>query len=114
MITQQEHDEAVERGQEQIRNNPGAIAVRFDLEHHLVTVDLNRGFSISFSPSRAQGLECATEEELSEIEITSSGLGIYFPKVDVDLWVPGLVKGRFGNDKWEAAWAEAHQDKQAA
>ncbi|SNT29611.1 Protein of unknown function [Granulicella rosea] len=114
MVTQQEHDEALERGRELIRNNPGAVRVRFDKELRQVIVELNRGFSITFPPERAQGLENASDEDLSEIEINSSGLGIYFPRIDADLWVPALAKGRFGNDRWEAAWAAAHSQDKAA
>jgi hypothetical protein len=108
MVTQQEHEEATRRGDELVKSEPGAIRARFDPIAGLVVIDLNRGYSISFPPARAQGLENAKSEELAECEITAAGLGIYFPKVDVDLWVPALVKGRFGNDRWEAAWAEAH------
>jgi hypothetical protein len=108
MVTQQEHDEATRRGEELVRDEPGAVSVRFDPATRRVTIDLNRGYSVSFSPERAQVLANASAEDLAECEITSAGLGIYFPKLDHDMWVPAIVKGRFGNDRWEAAWAEAH------
>jgi hypothetical protein len=108
MVTQQEHDEATRRGEELVRTEPGAVSVRFNPATRRVTIDLNRGYSLSFSPERAQVLANASAEELAECEITSAGLGIYFPKLDHDMWVPAIVKGRFGNDRWEAAWAEAH------
>ena len=108
MATQQEINEAAERRDETLRRETGAVAVRFDKEARLIVLELNRGFSIYFSPERAQGLENASDEQLAEIEITSSGLGVYFPKLDADFSVPNLVKGRFGNDQWEAAWLAAH------
>ncbi len=112
-ISEQEYDAAVERGLEMRRTLPRPIAVRFDPALHRVEVDLNWGYSIHFGPERAQGLEKATDAELAEVEIAGV-FGIYFPKIDVDLWVPGLAKGRFGNDAWEAAWAEVHRREQAA
>ena len=112
--TDLEHTQAAERGKELIRDNPGAVRVSFDPERRLVVVDLNRGFSIWFAPERAQGLENAINDDLTEVEITSSGLEVYFPKLDVDLWVPALAKGRFGNDRWEAAWAASHLQDRAA
>jgi hypothetical protein len=107
-VTQQEHDAAIRRGEESIRTQPGAIAVHFEPETRRITINLNRGFSVSFPPERAQGLANASNDELSEIEITSAGLGIYFPRLDADLSVPAIVNGRFGNDRWEAAWHDAH------
>jgi len=36
------------------------------------------------------------------------GFGIYFPRIDADLLVAAIAQGRFGNDRWEAAWRAAH------
>jgi hypothetical protein len=91
------------------RTLPNPVAVRYNRALRLIEVDLNWGYSIQFPPERAQGLERATDEELSQVEIAGVW-GIYFPTIDVDLWVPALVNGRFGNDRWEAAWREAHPD----
>lgn len=108
MVTQQEHDKAVRRGEEMLRTEPGALAVRFDPAARSIVIELNWGYSISFSPERAQVLSNASAEDLSECELTAAGLGIYFPRLDHDMMVSSIVKGRFGNDRWEAAWAEAH------
>jgi hypothetical protein len=58
---------------------------------------------ISFSPSDAEGLENATASQLGQIEITPSGLGIHFPKLDADLYLPALLEGVLGSRKWMAA-----------
>jgi hypothetical protein len=51
----------------------------------------------------AQGLENATPVDLSEIEISPSGLGIHFPKLDADFDIPSLMFGTFGTRRWMAA-----------
>jgi len=42
---------------------------------------------------------------LEEIEITPSGYGIHFPKLDADLYLPALLQGFTGSRKWMASGA---------
>jgi len=77
--------------------------VHYDRKNGLIVVDLISRLSISFSPRDAQGLERAKPSQLDEIEISPSGFGIYFPKLDADLYVPGLLEGFLGSKKWMAA-----------
>jgi hypothetical protein len=114
MVTQQEHDEAVARGEEMLRTRPRAVSARFDAQANTVIVDLNWGYSIAFAPERSQELAGAKPEDLAEIEISYPGFAIYFPRIDADLWVPGLAQGIFGTKRWEADWAAAHQINRAA
>jgi hypothetical protein len=58
---------------------------------------------VSFSPRDAQGLEAATPSQLQEIEISPSGFGIHFPKLDADLYLPAILQGFFGSRNWMAA-----------
>ena len=64
---------------------------------------LNTDVQISFPPRLAQGLAEASPDELAEIEITPSGLGLHWPKLDADLYVLGLLAGQFGSASWMAA-----------
>ncbi len=113
MIADAEHDAAVARGEEMYRTLPHPTAVRFNPETRHIEVRLNWGYSIVFPPERAQGLENATDEQLSDVEIAGV-FGIYFPQLDVDLGVPNMASGRFGNEAWEAAWAANHHEPIAA
>jgi Protein of unknown function (DUF2442) len=58
---------------------------------------------ISFPPSAAQGLDQATPSQLRSVEVTGAGTGIFFPELDADLYVPGLIEGVMGTRKWIAA-----------
>lgn len=50
-----------------------------------------------------QGLEHSKPDDLAEIEISPSGLGIHFPRLDADLYLPALLEGFLGSRQWMAA-----------
>lgn len=100
--------------QETLPSATYAIAARYNPATGMITVDLNRGFSISFHKSRSQALHRATDEQLSEIEVYNPGWSVFFPKLDDGFTVEGILAGRFGNRHWEEAWAAAHREPQAA
>ena len=113
-VTDQEWEEANERGREMLRTLPRATAACFDPQSRRIQIDINWGFSISFAPERVQDLHKASDDQLSSIEVSYPGFSFYFPKLDVDLWVPNLVKGRFGDDAWEEEWAAFREPPVAA
>src|SRR5271157_6087809 len=82
---------------------PKAVSAYYDRERHQIVIGLGSRLILSFSPHDAQGLENAKPSQLDEIEITPSGFGIHFPKLDADLYVPGLLEGFLGSKKWMAS-----------
>ncbi len=82
---------------------PTATSARYDRKSESIVVELSSGIGIFFSPRNAQGLEHATPSQLRTIEITPSGYGIHFPKLDADLYLPALLEGFLGSRKWMAA-----------
>ncbi len=94
-------DAAALRGEQRLLG-PHATRAHFDAARDRIVVELSTGIEISFSPGQAQGLENAPSDGLSEIEITPSGLGLHFPKLDADVYVPALLEGVFGSAKWMA------------
>ncbi|MDP1613455.1 MAG: DUF2442 domain-containing protein [Sulfuritalea sp.] len=94
---------ANKRGVERVRKTPIATAVRYDRRIGRLVIDLSSGIEIAFRPHDAQGLEHAKVSDLSEIEISPSGLGIHFPKLDADLYLPSLLEGFLGSRRWIAA-----------
>ncbi|MBK8754809.1 MAG: DUF2442 domain-containing protein [Candidatus Competibacteraceae bacterium] len=89
--------------QAQCEHGPTAVAARYDRRIHRVVVRLNTGLEIAFSPGWAQGLEHAHWQQLTPIEISPSGLGLHFPQLDADLYLPALLEGVFGSKSWMAA-----------
>ena len=94
---------ANERARELQRNFPRAISARYDRASRRIVVELSSKLALSFHPHDAQGLEHAKPSELEEIEISPSGFGLHFPRLDADLYVPGLLEGLLGSRKWMAA-----------
>ena len=50
----------------------------------------------------AEGLADAKPADLAIIEITPAGLGLHWPKLDADLYLPALLEGVFGSLRWMA------------
>jgi hypothetical protein len=88
-----------------------AVAARYDRRIGRVVIRLSSGLEIAFPPHDAQGLETAKPTDLDVIEISPSGLGIHFPKLDADLYVPTLLEGLMGSREWMAAQAQAKRGK---
>jgi len=94
---------ANKRAKELLASVPNAVSAHYDRETGRVVIRLSSNLDVSFSPSDAQGLEKATPSQLGEIEISPSGFGIHFPKLDADLYLPALLQGFLGSRKWMAS-----------
>jgi hypothetical protein len=103
MITDKDIELANRRGQARKAKYPAAVSAHFDEAAGKVVVSLMNGVDISFPPSAAEGLEGAKPSELREVEITGAGTGVHFPRLDADLYVPGLIEGLMGTRAWMAA-----------
>lgn len=91
------------RGRQLQATVPRAIAATYDRADGRVVVHFNSKLDISFSSHDAQGLEHAKPYQLDEIEISPSGLGLHFPKLDADLYIPALLDGLLGSRRWMAS-----------
>lgn len=96
-------ESANRRAQEMRASAPTAVSARYDRKSRRIVIQLSSQLEVSFPPRIAQGLEHATPAALRDIEISPSGFGIHFPKLDVDLYLPALLEGFFGSKKWMAA-----------
>ncbi|KAF0101588.1 MAG: hypothetical protein FD187_1860 [bacterium] len=74
-----------------------ATSARYDRRIGRVVIALSSGLEIAFRPHDAQGLERARPGQLKAIEISSSGLGIHFPDLDANLYLPVLLEGFLGS-----------------
>jgi hypothetical protein len=103
MARHDEFDRADTRAAERRKSTPGAVSAAFDKKQGKIVVELSTGLTIAFRPGDAQGLEQATPTDLGEIEISPSGFGLHFPRIDADLYIPALLEGFFGSRRWMAA-----------
>lgn len=49
-----------------------------------------------------QGLESATKEQIAQVEILGNGTGLHWPALDLDHYVPSLLRRIYGTKKWMA------------
>jgi hypothetical protein len=112
-LTSEEYEAAVARGKTRM-HGPRAKSAHYDAGRNRVIVRLTTGVEIGFAPRDAQGLQSASAEDLNAIELEAFGLGIHFPRLDVDLYVPALLKGILGSKRWMAARAVTGEAGHAA
>ena len=91
------------RGERMRASVPKAISAGYDRATGRIVVHLSSRLDVSFLPHDAQGLENAKPSQLDEIEISPSGLGIHFPKLNADLYLPSLLEGFLGSRRWMAS-----------
>jgi Protein of unknown function (DUF2442) len=82
---------------------PRALSARYDRASRRIIIGLSSHLEIAFAPRLAQGLEHASPAQLQLIEISPSGFGLHFPKLDADLYLPALLEGFFGSRQWMAS-----------
>ena len=103
MITDADVQAAEMRMTEKLNSIPHAIAARYDRRVSRIVVSLNTGLELAIPPHIVEGLNHARPAELAEIEISPTGLGLHFPTLDADLYIPSLLEGLFGSSHWMAA-----------
>jgi hypothetical protein len=104
------------KGRELQNAQPRAMSAQYDRRIGRVVIRLSTGLDVAFSPRDAEGLEHAAPAQLDPIEISPSGFGIHFPKLDADLYLPALLEGFLGSTSWMASrlGAEGGKTRSAA
>jgi hypothetical protein len=102
MVGRDEFIAATRRAAGRRAKEPVAVAARYDRHRGRIVVSLNTGLKLAFPPHIAQGLEKASPADLRDIEISPSGFGIHFPKLDAQLYLPAMLQGVFGSKSWMA------------
>lgn len=85
---------AAEQGHRLLARGPLATAARYEAGR--IHVELNNGCAFEFPVEQAQGLAGAQPADLRTVQIFAAGLGLHWPKLDADLYVPALIKGVLG------------------
>jgi hypothetical protein len=78
---------------------PGAVSARYVVEVDAIVIELAGGRRLLLPRRELQGLETASVEQLSEIEIHGR-TGVSWPQLDVDHYLPSLMAGQYGSNRW--------------
>lgn len=101
-IAEHELHEANTRMKKRLSEGPYAVAAHYDRATGRIVIELDTGIEVSIPHRLAEGLSDAKPDELEEIELSPSGLGLHFPRLDADLYVPSLLQGVTGSKTWMA------------
>lgn len=88
---------------EDARNSPPppmASKAEFLPGARLLLVCLKSGQRMAFPVEDLEDIKGATDEQLSEIELLGPGIAIHFTKFGHGVYVPYLIEGAYGSDKW--------------
>ncbi|MBW4460322.1 MAG: DUF2442 domain-containing protein [Nodosilinea sp. WJT8-NPBG4] len=110
----EQYQRAVAAAKQASATEPRAGVAYYDAISHLIVIRLNSGAVFSFSPDIAQGLAGASAEDLAAVEITPSGAGLHWEKLDADFSVIGLLSGCFGTRTWMTKLQEQWAGQQAS
>lgn len=86
-----------------LREAGHVVSARYDRRSSRIVLKLNTDIQLAIPVRRIEGLAEASADHLAEIEISPAGLGLFWPQLDVDVYVPALLQGVFGSRKWMAA-----------
>lgn len=101
ITTDAEIEAALERARLH-HGDPLAQSVEHIPDLNLLIVGLSNQRRLVLPVEDVQGLGSATHEQLRNYKLIGRGTGICFPELDVDLYVPALIEGVYGNRRWMA------------
>lgn len=101
-LTPEAFEAAKARGEARLRG-PRAESAHYDAGRRRIIIRLTTGVELGLAPRDVEGLDGASREDLSEIELEPFGLAIHFPRLDADLYIPALLEGVLGSKAWMAA-----------
>lgn len=104
ITTNAEIDAALKRAKAH-GNDPVARSVELVADLNLLIVKLSNQRRLVIPVEELQGLNKATHKLIQNYKLRGQGTGISFPDLDVDLYVPALIEGVFGNQRWMAQLA---------
>jgi hypothetical protein len=98
-----EIDRAIERAKK-LRDQPLVAEVEYrpGAGLDLLILKLTDGRRHVIPREELQGLQSAPKDQIARVEIVGGGTGLHWPSLDVDLYVPSLLRGVYGTKKWMA------------
>jgi hypothetical protein len=103
VATNAEIDRAIERARD-MQGEPRVTGVEYrpGAGLDLLILKLSDGRRHVIPREELQGLESATKDQIARVEILGNGTGLHWSALDVDLYVPSLLRGVYGTRNWMA------------
>jgi hypothetical protein len=103
VTTDAEIDRAIERAQS-LQNEPRVVKVEYrpGAGLDLLILTLSDGHRHLIPREDLEGLQSATKEQIAQVEILGNGTGLHWPALDLDYYVPSLLRRIYGTRSWMA------------
>jgi Protein of unknown function (DUF2442) len=103
VTTDAEIDRAIKRAKS-LQDEPRVTEVEYrpGLGLDLLILKLSDGHRHMIPREDLQGLQSATKEQIAQVEILGNGTGLHWPTLNLDYYVPSLLRRIYGNKKWMA------------
>jgi len=80
-----------------------AKSASYDHRSRRLRIELESGVEVRIPVAMVQGLADAHVAAIRMVRVEGGGYGLYWPTLDLDLSVAGLLAGRFGSRAWMTA-----------
>lgn len=103
VTSDEEIDRAITRAAA-LRDEPRVVKVEYRPGRglNLLVLSLSDGHRHVIPVEDVEGLQAATREQIGDVEILGGGTGLHWPALDLDLYVPSLLRGVYGTRCWMA------------
>jgi predicted TPR repeat methyltransferase len=99
-VTDAEIDAALAQARKYEKYSRKVVGVVYSKSTDKLRLVLNDGAAYSVPRHLIQGLTDARQADLNRIQILGGGTGLLWPTLDVAHYVPALIQGVYGTEKW--------------
>jgi hypothetical protein len=96
--------EQITRAREAGARGPVVVSARYSRAHARLEIEFANGVCLAVPVTLIQDLQmlepAPSASQLAEVEVWGGGQSVYFPRLDLSLWAPGLLQGVFGTRGW--------------
>lgn len=103
VTTDAEIDTAIEQAKN-LQNEPRVVEVEYrpGAGLDLLILKLSDGHRHLIPREDLEGLQSATKAQVAQVEILGNGTGLHWPALNLDYYVPSLLRGIYGTKRWMA------------
>lgn len=101
VTTDAEIDRAIAAAKE-LEDEPRVAQVEYRPGHglDLLILTMSDGRRVLIPREDLEGLQGARREEIAEVVISPSGTALHWPRLDLDYYVPNLLRHIYGSRRW--------------
>lgn len=103
VTTDAEIDRAIEQARN-LQNEPRVVEVEYrpGAGLDLLILKLSDGHRHLIPREDLEGLQSATKAQVAQVKILGNGTGLHWPSLNLDYYVPSLLRGIYGTKRWMA------------